>query len=368
MKSLDLKLSSKSSNYQILIGKNLLADKEHLSSVINGKQVFIVSNDTVAPLYLSELKSSLEAFECHVFLLDDGEQHKSFENYHNILNAMLEAGLRRNATLIALGGGVVGDMAGFAAATYQRGIPFIQIPTTLLSQVDSSVGGKTAVNHPLGKNMIGAFHQPCRVITDIKTLETLPDREFKAGLAEIVKAALLYDAGFFEWLEEHASQILSHHESILIAMIERSCAIKAEIVELDEKEQGVRAWLNLGHTFGHAIERCLGYGELLHGEAVAIGMVMAAEFAELAGLLPKQSVNRIKSLITRLELPSTVEGYEKRLTHKDLVAAMALDKKNVDADLTLILPKSIGEVTIKHSVKSQDVEQYLKRNLESLVA
>jgi len=368
LKSLDLKLSSKSSNYQILIGKNLLADKSHFTSVIQGKQVFIVSNDTVAPLYLASLKSGLESFECHVFLLNDGEQHKSFENYHKILNAMLEAGLRRNATLIALGGGVVGDMAGFAAATYQRGIPFIQVPTTLLSQVDSSVGGKTAVNHPSGKNMIGAFHQPCRVITDIDTLETLPDREFKAGLAEIIKAALLYDANFFEWLEACASEILSHEENALITMIERSCAIKAEIVGLDEKEQGVRAWLNLGHTFGHAIERCLGYGELLHGEAVAIGMAMAAEYAELTGLLCQGDVTRIQSLIACLGLPSTLAGYEKRLTHNDLVSAMMLDKKNVDADLTLILPKSIGEVTIKHSVKSQDVEQYLKRNLESLVA
>lgn len=368
MKTLDLKLPEKSSNYQILIGKGLLSDKKHFRSVIQGQQVFIVSNDTVAPIYLSKLKKSLVGYSVSQYILEDGEQHKSFENYHQILNAMLEAGLRRNATLIALGGGVVGDMAGFAAATYQRGIRFIQVPTTLLSQVDSSVGGKTAVNHPSGKNMIGAFHQPCRVITDVATLDTLPDREFKAGLAEIIKAAILYDSKFFEWLEANEEAILSHDPECLIQMIERSCGIKAEVVSLDEKEQGVRAWLNLGHTFGHAIERCLGYGELLHGEAVAIGMVMAAEYASEKGTFDAKSADRIAALIAALGLPTNLRSYKNRLSAKELVSAMTLDKKNVDADLTLILPKSIGEVTIEHSVKPQDVEDYLQRNLESLVA
>ncbi|RDX36029.1 3-dehydroquinate synthase [Kangiella sp. HD9-110m-PIT-SAG07] len=368
MKSLDLILKSKSSDYQILIGKGLLADKQHFSSVITGQQVYIVSNETVAPLYLSTLMKSLEDYDCHVFLLEDGEQHKSFENYHHILNEMLDAGLRRNATLIALGGGVVGDMAGFAAATYQRGIRFIQVPTTLLSQVDSSVGGKTAVNHPLGKNMIGAFHQPCRVITDINTLETLPAREFAAGMAEIIKVAILYDETYFQWLEDNSEPILSHDEDTLSVMIERACEIKAEVVSMDEKEQGVRAWLNLGHTFGHAIERCLGYGELLHGEAVAIGMVMAAEYAQFNDNFDGESVARITHLIHSFGLPTSLKQYREQLTAGKLVSAMALDKKNVDVDLTLILPKSVGEVTIKHSVKPQDVERYLKHHLESLVA
>lgn len=368
MKTLDLKLPEKSTDYQIVIGNNLLSDKDHFLPVIQGQQVFIVSNETVAPLYLSKLKNSLKGYSVHHFLLEDGERHKSFDNYQRILNAMLETGLRRNATLIALGGGVVGDMAGFAAATYQRGIRFIQVPTTLLSQVDSSVGGKTAVNHPLGKNMIGAFHQPCRVITDVTTLETLPEREFKAGIAEIIKAAILYDAGFFKWLEDNVQSILAHDADSLIGMIERACSIKAEVVSLDEKEQGVRAWLNFGHTFGHAIERCLGYGTLLHGEAVAVGMVMAAEYACEKQMLSVQSAEKIRRLISAYGLPVTLDLYVKQLTATGLVDAMALDKKNVDADLTLILPNAIGEVTIEHSVKPQDVEDYLKRNLESLVA
>lgn len=361
MNILDLKLQSKSSDYQILIGKGLLSDSENFSSVIKGRQVFIVTNETVAPLYLDTLESTLQDYDVHHYLLKDGEQYKSFDNYHSILDSMLSAGLRRNATLIALGGGVVGDMAGFAAATYQRGIPFIQVPTTVLSQVDSSVGGKTAVNHPKGKNMIGAFHQPARVITDINTLNTLPSREIRAGIAEIIKAAIIHDPEFFVWLEGKAESIVQNEELALIEMIERSCKIKANIVSMDEKEQGVRAWLNLGHTFGHAIERSLGYGVLLHGEAVAIGMVMAADYSQKEGLLDSQEAERIKNLIEKLGLPSDIVGYQERLSARSLTAAMALDKKNVDADLTLILPKAIGEVTIKHSIKSQDVEQFLER-------
>ncbi|GAA4358463.1 3-dehydroquinate synthase [Kangiella marina] len=359
MKTLDLHLQSKSLDYQILIGKDLLSQNKHFTPVIQGQQVFIVSNKTVAPLYLETLQASLKGYECSVFLLEDGEQHKSFASYQHILDAMLDAGLRRNATLIALGGGVVGDMAGFAAATYQRGIRFLQIPTTLLSQVDSSVGGKTAVNHPKGKNLIGAFHQPSRVITDINTLTTLPDREFKAGIAEIVKAAILYDVTFFEWLETNVSKILSHDEEILVTMIERSCAIKAEIVSLDEKETGVRAWLNLGHTFGHAIERSLGYGELLHGEAVAVGIAMAAEYAVKMFGLPSEDSVRIVRLIESFGLPINIQSEQYHINATILAEAMTLDKKNVDADLTLVLPKSIGEVTIKHSVKVQDVERFL---------
>ena len=364
MRTLDLKLQSKNSDYQIVIGKGLLCDKEHFTSVIKGQQVFIVSNDTVAPLYLDTLKNTLQDYQLHQYILKDGEQYKSFDNYHKILDSMLTAGLRRNATLVALGGGVVGDMAGFAAATYQRGIPFIQVPTTVLSQVDSSVGGKTAVNHPKGKNLIGAFHQPSCVITDVDTLKTLPRREFKAGLAEIIKAAIIHDARFFKWLEDNLSLILAGNEPVLMDMIEQSCKIKAAIVSMDEKELGVRAWLNLGHTFGHAIERAFGFGVLLHGEAVAIGMAMAADLSSDIGLLDNDSSLKIQGLIKKFGLPMELPMTEKSIDATQLVEAMSLDKKNVDADLTLVLPKSIGEVTIKHSIKKQDVEQFLKRYLK----
>ncbi|WP_407929714.1 3-dehydroquinate synthase [Kangiella shandongensis] len=358
---LDLSFVPKKSSYQILIGKGLLTDSKVLSEVIKGQQVFIVTNETVAPLYLNVLKVALETFQVYNYILEDGEEFKSFANYQRILESMLDSGLRRNATLIALGGGVVGDMAGFAAATYQRGIDFIQIPTTVLSQVDSSVGGKTAVNHPQGKNMIGAFHQPSRVITDIQTLETLPVREFKAGVAEIIKAAVLYDASFFQWLESNVEAILKHDEDALSYMIQRSCEIKADVVSQDEREQGIRAWLNLGHTFGHAIERCLGYGKILHGEAVAIGMVLAAEFAESSKLLTSEESERIRLLISQFGLPVSLRDFNQVLTSSKLVNSMMMDKKNVDEDLTLILPKSIGKVTINHSVASQKVEQFLRQ-------
>lgn len=361
MNTIDLKLETKTKNYQILIGKGLLSDEQAFAPVIKGQQVFIVSNDTVAPIYLDTLKNTLSSYELFEFILEDGEQHKTFANYQRILDRMLDIGLRRNATLVALGGGVVGDMAGFSAATYQRGIPFIQVPTTILSQVDSSVGGKTAVNHPKGKNMIGAFHQPVRVITDIETLTTLPARELGAGIAEVIKAAIILDADFFTWLESSAQQILAGDEAKIVAMIERSCRIKANIVSQDETEQGVRAWLNLGHTFGHAIERCLGYGQLLHGEAVAIGIIMAADFAAEQRMLSIEQCHRINRLIAAFELPTSLKDNNNQVTASDLVQAMALDKKNIDADLTLVLPKAIGEVTIKHSVKSQDIEKFLGR-------
>lgn len=361
MNTIDLKLKTKSKNYQILIGKGLLNNKQAFAQVIKGQQVFIVSNETIAPIYLDTLKNTLSFYDLCEFILEDGEKYKTFANYELILEKMLDIGLRRNATLVALGGGVVGDMAGFAAACYQRGIDFIQVPTTVLSQVDSSVGGKTAVNHPKGKNMIGAFHQPVRVVTDIDTLSTLPSREVRAGIAEIIKVAIILDLDFFEWLELSSKDILNGDETKLAKMIERSCRIKADIVSQDEKEQGVRAWLNLGHTFGHAIERCLGYGELLHGEAVAIGMVMAADFAAEQGMLPIKHAKQIHHLISDFELPTTLINYKNQVTASTLVQAMLMDKKNIDADLTLVLPKAIGEVTIKHSIKSQDIKKFLGR-------
>jgi 3-dehydroquinate synthase len=361
---LDLQLATKSSDYQILIGKDLLSDSNNFSSVIKGQQVFIVSNETVAPLYLKVLKNSLSQYETHSYILKDGEKYKSLSSLEDILDSMLKVGLRRNATLIALGGGVVGDISGFAAAIYQRGISFIQVPTTLLSQVDSSVGGKTAVNHPSGKNMLGAFHQPVRVVTDLNTLKTLPQRELLAGVAEIIKAAVIADRDFFEWLELNTESILAQESDTLATMIQRACAIKAKIVSLDEKEQGVRAWLNLGHTFGHAIERALGFGKLLHGEAVAIGMVMAAKYSVKLGLLSLSESVAIKQLIHGFGLPTNIDTQVDDVSASELVSAMALDKKNVDTDLTLILPKAIGKVTIEHNIKTQDVEQFIEQFLE----
>lgn len=364
MNILDLQLPTKSSDYQILIGKDLLSDLNNFTSVIEGQQVYIVSNETVAPIYLNTLKKSLSQFDVHDYILKDGEKYKSINSLQDILDSMLNVGLRRNATLIALGGGVVGDIAGFAAAVYQRGINFIQVPTTLLSQVDSSVGGKTAVNHPFGKNMVGAFHQPVRVITDVNTLKTLPKREFLAGIAEIIKVAIIADKTLFDWLENHIDGILAKEIETLSVMIHASCSIKAQIVSLDEKEQGVRAWLNLGHTFGHAIERVLGFGELLHGEAVAIGMVMASDYAVELGLLDSSQSESVKLLIKSFGLPTTLDTEVYAVKASDLVTAMALDKKNVDADLTLILPKAIGKVTIKHNIRTQDVEQFIEQFLE----
>ncbi|GAA0205195.1 3-dehydroquinate synthase [Kangiella japonica] len=364
MNILDLQLPNKSSDYQILIGNGLLLDVNNFLPVIKGQQVFIVSNETVAPIYLEHLKKTLSQFEIHSYILKDGEKYKSLSSLEDILDSMLNSGLRRNATLIALGGGVVGDIGGFAAAIYQRGINFIQVPTTVLSQVDSSVGGKTAVNHPLGKNMIGAFHQPVRVITDLYTLKTLSNREFLAGIAEIIKAAIIADRQLFYWLENNSESILAQEIETLSTMIHASCSIKAKIVCLDEKEQGVRAWLNLGHTFGHAIERVLGFGELLHGEAVAIGIVMATEYSVRLGLLSSSESEAVRRLIQRFGLPTTLDSMNFRVSASDLVSAMALDKKNVDADLTLILPKAIGKVTIRNNIKTQDVEQFIEQFLE----
>ena len=263
--------------YPIYIGSDLISNPEFFAKHIKGSRVMVVSNTTVAPLYLDQLKKALEDFNVSEVILPDGEEFKTLDVLNQIYTALLENRFDRTCTLIALGGGVVGDMAGYAAASYQRGVNFIQVPTTLLSQVDSSVGGKTGVNHPLGKNMIGAFHQPQAVIADTLTLNTLPDRELSAGMAEVIKYGLINDAEFFEWLEEHMEALMSRDLVLLAEAIRRSCADKAQIVAADEKEAGQRALLNLGHTFGHAIETGMGYGKWLHGEAVGAGMAMAAD-------------------------------------------------------------------------------------------
>ena len=280
MKTLNVDLEERS--YPIYIGQGLLTQASLLTGHISGKQALIVSNETVAPLYLDKVQSMLAEFNHQAVILPDGEKYKNLEVLNQIYDALLTHKFDRSVTLIALGGGVVGDMTGFAAATYQRGVNFIQIPTTLLSQVDSSVGGKTGVNHPLGKNMIGAFHQPKCVIADTDTLNTLPDKELSAGIAEVIKYGVLGDLEFFHWLETNLVHMLRRDPEALAYSIERSCQDKADIVAADEKESGKRALLNLGHTFGHAIETYVGYGEWLHGEAVATGMLMAADLSRKA--------------------------------------------------------------------------------------
>jgi 3-dehydroquinate synthase len=345
-------------SYPISIGEGLLAQAELFKSVIKGKKVMIVSNEIVAPLYLDLCKETLSDFQIDEIILPDGEKFKNLKTFEIILTALLSNKHARDTTIIALGGGVIGDMAGFAAACYQRGVPFIQVPTTVLSQVDSSVGGKTAVNHPLGKNMIGAFYQPQSVIIDIDCLKTLPAREFAAGMAEVIKYGIIYDPAFFTWLTENVSAIKALQPAAIIYMIKRCCEIKAEIVSLDEKEGGIRALLNLGHTFGHAIEAEQGYGNWLHGEAVAAGMVLAAKTALGLGLIESTQVEQIISLIKQFDLPLNAP---ENMSYAQFTEHMQLDKKVLDGRLRLILPTSIGSSEIFDNVS----ETLLRSVIES---
>ena len=326
-------------SYPISIGPDLLADTSLFSSAISGKKVMIVTNDVVAPLYLEACKNTLKDYQIDEVILPDGEQYKNLSTFETILSELLAKKHARDTTIVALGGGVIGDMAGFAAACYQRGIAFIQIPTTLLSQVDSSVGGKTAVNHPLGKNMIGAFYQPQAVVIDIECLKTLPAREFSAGMAEVIKYGIIYDQEFFIWLENNIEAIKLLDATAITYMIKRCCAIKAEVVALDEKEHGIRALLNLGHTFGHAIEAEQGYGNWLHGEAVAVGMVLAAETSYVLGLLEHTEVEQIIELIEAFDLPLAAPP---EMQYQHFAKHMQLDKKVLNGQLRLVLPTSIG--------------------------
>ncbi len=301
MKTLHVELGDR--RYPIYIGPALLGQADLLRPHLAGRQALVVSNATVAPLYLERARAALTGLRCESVILPDGERYKTLETLNDIFTALLDHRFDRQCTIIALGGGVIGDMAGFAAACYQRGVAFIQIPTTLLAQVDSSVGGKTAVNHPLGKNMIGAFYQPRCVLADTDTLATLPDRELSAGLAEVIKYGLIRDRPFLDWLETHLEALLARDAAALSEAIERSCRNKAAIVAADERETGERALLNLGHTFGHAIETGVGYGEWLHGEAVAAGMVMAADLSARLGWLAWEQVERVRALLARARLP-----------------------------------------------------------------
>ena len=349
MRTLNVELDERS--YPIRIGAGLIADPGLILPYLKTRRVAVVTNDVVGPLYLAPFVAGLQAHGLRVteIVLPDGEAHKDWATLNLIFDGLLGDRCDRSTTLIALGGGVVGDMTGFAAATYQRGVPFIQVPTTLLSQVDSSVGGKTAINHPLGKNMIGAFYQPRLVLADIGVLGTLPDRELKAGLAEVIKYGLIRDLPFLEWLETNIDRLLARDPDALVEAVERSCRNKAEVVAADETEQGERATLNLGHTFGHAIETGLGYGEWLHGEAVAAGAVMAADLSRRLGWLSDADVARVRSIHERAGLP--VKGAA--LGAERYLELMAHDKKVSDGTLRLVLLKQIGQAVISAEA-SQD--------------
>lgn len=355
MQTLKVELADRS--YPIYIGKNLLSDASLILPYLKRKHVAIVTNTTVAPLYLVKLSQTLQAAGVKVIpiILPDGEAYKNSETLNTIYDVLLQNRCERSTTLIALGGGVIGDLTGYAAATYLRGVPFIQVPTTLLSQVDSSVGGKTGINHPLGKNMIGAFYQPQLVLADIDTLQTLPAREFAAGMAEVIKYGLIRDADFFDWLELNMASLMQLSEAVLSYAIYRSCQSKADVVAKDEHEQGERALLNLGHTFGHAIENAMGYGVWLHGEAVAAGTMMAADLSQRMGWLTQADVARIQKSFEAANLPIAAPslGVERYL---DL---MGLDKKVENGKIRLILQQGIGKSVITSDYDAEKLKETL---------
>ena len=350
-KILNVALDNRS--YPITIGENLLSQFEHFK-LHSGQRVFVVTNDTIAPIYLQHLLDMLEAHgvKTDSVIVPDGEQYKTMETWNQILTALLANNHTRSSILVALGGGVIGDVAGFAASAYQRGIKFIQVPTTLLSQVDSSVGGKTAINHPLGKNMIGAFYQPQSVVIDINCLKTLPQRELSAGLAEVIKYGIIMDSAFFNWLETHIDDLLNLDVDALSYCIYRCCELKAQVVAADETEQDMRAILNLGHTYGHAIEAELGYGNWLHGEAVSVGMLMAAQTAKLLGLLADKDIERIKNLLIKAKLP--VKRPE-QMAIESYIPHMLRDKKVISGKLRLVIPTKIGQVEVMDGIEKSVV-------------
>jgi len=351
MQTLNLDLAERS--YPIVVGAGALARADLIAGALAQPRAVIVSNETVAPLHLAKLKAPLAAagIETLDVILPDGEEYKDWPTLNRIFGALLANRCERSTTLIALGGGVIGDITGFAAACYQRGVPFIQVPTTLLAQVDSSVGGKTAINHPLGKNMIGAFHQPKLVLADTDTLATLPLREFRSGLAEVIKYGLIRDPAFLAWLEANADVLLARDPAALAEAIIRSCRNKAEVVAADERESGERALLNLGHTFGHAIETGCGYGVWLHGEAIAVGTLMAAELSQRLGWIDAATVERIEALFVRCGLP--VQG--PALGVERYLELMAHDKKVQDGKLRLVLLRAAGEAVLSSAAPAADI-------------
>lgn len=361
MRTLQVDLGERS--YPIHIGADLLSKAELFAPHIAGKQVAIVTNETVAPLYLERLTQTLAGYKVQPIVLPDGESFKNWETLQLIYDGLLTARHDRRTTIIALGGGVIGDMAGFAAACYQRGVDFIQVPTTLLSQVDSSVGGKTGINHPLGKNMVGAFYQPKAVLIDTATLRTLPPRELSAGLAEVIKYGLICDAPFLNWLETHMEALLALEPTALTEAIERSCAAKARVVGADERESGIRATLNLGHTFGHAIETHMGYGVWLHGEAVAAGTVMALEMSRRLGWIDAAERDRSMRLLRAAGLPIVPP---QEMTPAHFLEHMAVDKKVIDGQLRLVLLSRLGEAVVTADYPGNILDETLSADYRAL--
>ncbi|WP_158771260.1 3-dehydroquinate synthase [Paraglaciecola sp. L1A13] len=341
MTTLTVKLGERS--YPIFIQPSLLTQVNKLADYIKTNKAVLVTNTVVDPLYSQTIIDSLPDIEIQKIVIADGEQYKNLASFEHVITQLLSMSAARDTTLIALGGGVIGDLTGFVAASFQRGMPFIQIPTTLLSQVDSSVGGKTAVNHPLGKNMIGAFYQPKAVFIDTTTLQTLPSKEFSAGMAEVIKYGIIYDKAFFEWLEKNTAQLISQDVDALQYAIARCCEIKAEIVAIDERESGLRALLNLGHTFGHAIEAEQGYGNWLHGEAVSAGMVLAAQAGQMKGWMSDKEVQRIVALLEAFALPIAPPA---EMNYQTFMQHMVHDKKVQAGKLNYILPTTIGEAVV----------------------
>lgn len=354
MNTLTVDLGDRS--YPIFIGAGLLGDSALYTPHIKGRQVLIVTNETVAPLYLQQVKEALAGYQVDDVILPDGEAYKDLTTLNLIYDALLQKQHNRTTTLLALGGGVVGDMCGYAAASYQRGVNFIQVPTTLLSQVDSSVGGKTGVNHPLGKNMIGAFHQPQCVIADTGTLNTLPERELSAGLAEVIKYGLICDSAFYQWIKDNITALMAREPQALAYAIERSCQNKAEVVAQDETESGIRAILNLGHTFGHAIEAHQGYGNWLHGEAVGTGMLMAADLGWRMGSVSGDELRELRSLLQTSGLPVVGPA---NMSVDDYLSRMQVDKKVLDGRIRLVLLKRIGEAWMTSDVPKDLLTQTL---------
>lgn len=344
-------------SYPIHIGSGILSQPELILNHLPRKRVAIVTNTTVAPLYMGRLRSALEGHGVVTvpIILPDGEEHKNWQTLNLIFDALLTHRCERSTPIIALGGGVIGDLAGFAAATYLRGVPFIQFPTTLLAQVDSSVGGKTGINHPFGKNMIGAFYQPRVVMADSTALDTLPQRELRAGIAEIIKYGLIRDSSFLEWIERNMTGLLARDSEILIEAIRRSCVNKAEVVAADERESGIRTLLNLGHTFGHAIENAMGYGVWLHGEAVAAGTVLAAELSQRMGMIGTIDVERIRNIYGQAGLPVIAPN----LGPEKYLRLMGLDKKMEGGKMRFILLKRIGEAVVHSDVPTEVLTETL---------
>ncbi len=335
-------------SYPILIGQNLIDQPQTWAGLPKATAAVVVTNDTVGPLYAARLQTALAPHypQVHVVTLPDGEAYKTWESLNLIFDALLNHGCDRKTVLFALGGGVVGDMTGFAAACYMRGVPFVQVPTTLLAQVDSSVGGKTAINHPLGKNMIGAFYQPVRVVCDLDTLNTLPERELSAGLAEVIKYGPIYDLAFLDWIAANLPALRARDAAALAYAVQRSCEIKAEVVGQDERESGLRAILNFGHTFGHAIEAGLGYGAWLHGEAVGCGMVMAATLSQRLGLLSLEQVAQLKKLVEAAGLPSRAPVLDTVRNAERYLELMRVDKKAEAGEIKFVLVNGQGQAQV----------------------